>query len=176
MDKECVHSIHTHSVHNVHTVYSQTHTNVNAKSRWLSCVIFLRLQESIFRSAMSHPCWSFPHLLTSSPPQHAAISGPRDLLQDNTVHRQSLPPEPLQPLPEQLPHEPLPANDIRSENNAKESRSDSEYESAGNLRMNTPTGHKPKVFTILEQKITARFYYFCQELKIYYRNRYSNNS
>ena len=88
---------------------------------------------------MSHPCGSFQHLLTSSPTQHAALSGPRDLLQDNTVHRQPLPQEPLQPLPEQLPHEPSPANAIRSENNAKESLSDPEYESAGNLRINTRT-------------------------------------
>ena len=88
---------------------------------------------------MSHPCWLFPHFLTSSPSQHAALSGPRDLLQDNTVHRQPLPQEPLQPLPEQLPHEPVPANAIWSENNAKESLSDPEYESAGNLRINTPT-------------------------------------
>ena len=135
-----VHRIHTHSVHDVHTAYSQARTNVNAclwlKWWWLSCIIFVRLKESIFRSAMSHPCWSFPHLLTSSPP-HAAVSGPRDLLQDNTVHRQPLPQEPLQPLPEQLPHEPFPANAIRSENNAKESLSDPEYESAGNLRINT---------------------------------------
>ena len=99
---------------------------------------------------MSHPCWSFPHLLTSSPPQHAANSGPRDVLQDNTVHRQPLPQEPLQPLPEQLPHEPLPANAIRSENNAEESLSDPEYESAGNLRINTPTGYDPKEFTTEE--------------------------
>ena len=94
-------------------------------------------KKSIFRSAMSHPCWSFSHLLTSSPSQHAALSGPRDVLQDNTVHRQPLLQEPLQPLPEQLLHEPLPANAIRSENNATESLSDTECESARNLRMNT---------------------------------------
>ena len=110
----------------------------------------MRLQESIFRSATSHPCWSFPHFLTSSPSQHAALSGPRDLLQDNTIHRQPLPQEPLQPFPERLPHEPLPANAIRSENNAKESLSDPQYESAGNLRINTPTGYEPKVFTTEE--------------------------
>ena len=34
----------------------------------------------------------------------------RDLLEDNTVHRQPLPQEPLQPLPEQFLHEPSPAN------------------------------------------------------------------
>ena len=135
-------------MNDVHTVCSQARTNVNAclwlKSRWLSCIIFVRLKESIFRSVMSHPCWSFPHLLTSSPPQHAALPGLRDLLQDNTVHRQPLPQEPLQPLPGQLPREPLPANAIRSENNAKESLSDPEYESAGNLRVNTPQVTSPK--------------------------------
>ena len=97
-----VHKIHTHSVYDVRTVCSQSRTNVNAclwlKSRWVSCIIFVRLEESIFRSAMSHPWWSFPHLLTSSPPQLAAVSGPRDLLQGNTVHRQPLPQEPLEPL------------------------------------------------------------------------------
>ena len=78
-----VHSIHTHSVHDVHTVCSQARTNVHAclwlKSWWLSCVIFVRLKESVIRSAMSHPCWSFPLLLTSSPSQHAAPFRPRDL-------------------------------------------------------------------------------------------------
>ena len=46
---------------------------------------------SVIWSAMSSLCWSLPHLLTSSPPQHEA----RDLLQDDTVHRAPLP-EPLQ--------------------------------------------------------------------------------
>ena len=149
-----VHRTHSHSVHDVQTVCSPARTNVNAcfllKSRWLSCIILVRLEESIFRSAMSHPSWSFPHLVTSSPPQHAAVSGPRDLLQDNTVHRQTLSQEPLQPPPEQLPHEPLPANAIRLENNAKESLSDPEYESAGNLRINTTTCYEFKVFTTEE--------------------------
>ena len=61
-----------------------------------------------------------------------------------------LPQEPLQPLAEQLPHEPLQANPIRSENNAEESLSDPEYESAGNMRINTPTGYEPKEFTTEE--------------------------
>ena len=149
-----VHRTYTHSVHDVDTVCSQARTNVNAclwlKLRWLSCIIFVRLKESIFRSAVSQPCWSFPHFLTSSPPQHAALSGPRDLLQDNTVHRQPLPQEPLQPLPKQLHHEPLLANAIQSENNVKESLSDLVYESAGNLRINTPRGYAPKKFTTEE--------------------------
>ena len=149
--KPCVHRIHTHNLHDVHTICSQARTDVNAclwlKTRWLSCIIFVRLKEYIFKSVMSHPCWSFPHLITSIPPQHAALLGPRDLLQDNTVHRQPLPQEPLQFLPEQLPRELSPANAIQSENNAKESLSDPEYESAGNLRINTPTGYEPKEFT-----------------------------
>ena len=86
----------------------------------------------------------------SSPPQHAATSGPRELLQDNTVHRQALPQESLQPLPEQLSHEPLPANAIRSENNAEQSLSDPEYKSAGKLGINTSTGYEPKEFTTEE--------------------------
>ena len=83
---------------------------------------------------MSHPCWSLPHLLTSHVPQHAARPGPRDVLQEDTVH------------PEPLLQEPLPktsANAIRSENSAKESLSHPNCESAGNLRPNTPTGYEP---------------------------------
>ena len=41
---------------------------------------------SVIWSVMSSLCWSLPHLLTSSPPQHEA----RDLLQDDTVHRTPL--------------------------------------------------------------------------------------
>ena len=140
------HRTYTYSVHDVDTVCSQARTNENAclwlKSRWLSCIIFVRLKQSIFRSAISQPCWSFP--------QHAALSGPRDVLQDNTVHRQPLPQEPLQRLPEQLHHEPLLANAIRSEKNVKESLSDPVYDSAGNLRINTPRGYAPKKFTTEE--------------------------
>ena len=79
---------------------------------------------------MSHPCWSLSHLLTSHLPQHAAPPGQRDLFQEDTVH------------PEQLPREPPPktsANAIWSESNAKESLSHPNYESARNLRNNTPT-------------------------------------
>ena len=74
---------------------------------------------------MSHPCWSLPHFLTSHVPQHAAR--PRDLVQEDTVH------------PEPLPQEPLPktsANAIRSESSAKGSLS---HPNCGNLRNNTPT-------------------------------------
>ena len=92
--RRVVHGIHTHSVHDIDTVCSQARTNVNAclwlKSRWLSFIIFVRLKESIFRSA---PTLVVPTL--SYFQQHAALSGPRDLLQDNTVHRQPLPQEPL---------------------------------------------------------------------------------
>ena len=80
------------------------------------------------RSTMSSPCWSLPHLLSSSLPQHAALPGQRDLLQEDTVHQEPLSQEPLLKTS---------ANAIRSESNAKESVS--HYESAGNLRPNTPT-------------------------------------
>ena len=168
-----VHRKHTHSVRDVQTVCSQARTNVTAclslKSRWF--IIFVRLKESIFRSAMSHPCWSFPHLLTSNP-QHAALPGPRDLLQDHTVHPQPHPQEPLQPLPQQLPHEPLPANAIRSENNAKESLSDPEYQRAGNLRINTPTGYEPKGCTTEE---IATFPMMSLEGDVYQFSMYREN-
>ena len=79
------------------------------------------------------PCHSlaglFPHLLPSSLPQHAALPGQRDLLQEDTVS------------PSQEPIPKTSANAIRSETNAKESLWDPEYESAGNLRINTPTGY-----------------------------------
>ena len=84
---------------------------------------------------MSSPCWSLPHLLSSSIPQHAAPAGQRDLLQEDTEHQ------------EPLSQEPLPktsANAIRSESNAKESLSHLSFESAGNLRPNTPTSYEPK--------------------------------
>ena len=87
---------------------------------------------------MSHPCWSLPHLLTSHVPQHAARPGPRDLLQEDTVH------------PEPLRQEPLPktsANAVRSESNAKESLSNPNCESARNLRPSTPTGYEPNELT-----------------------------
>ena len=90
---------------------------------------------------MSHPFWSSPHLLTCHVPQHAAQPGPRDLLREDIVH------------PEQLPQEALPktsANAIRSESNAKESLSHPDYESAGNLRPNTPTGHEHNELTTEE--------------------------
>ena len=32
----------------------------------LSCSIFVRIKESVIRSAMASPCWSPPHLLSSS--------------------------------------------------------------------------------------------------------------
>ena len=54
-------------------------SHFGSRSWLLSCIIFVRLMESIFSSAMSHPCWSFPDYLTSSPSQHAALSGPLDL-------------------------------------------------------------------------------------------------
>ena len=76
---------------------------------------------SVIWSAMSSPCWSLPHLLTSSPPQHEAPLGQHDLLQDDTVHR-----------------EPLPKT-TRLESNAKEPLSHVNYESGGNLRTTTPT-------------------------------------
>ena len=107
-------------------------------SRCLSCSIFVRLKESVIRSAMSSPCWSLPHLLSSSPPQHAALPGQRDFLQEDTVHQ------------EQLPKEPLPktsANTMLSESNAKESLSFLNCESARNLRPNTPTGYEPRELT-----------------------------
>ena len=34
---------------------------------------------------MSSLCWSLPHLLTCSPPQHEAQSGQHDLLQDDAL-------------------------------------------------------------------------------------------
>ena len=40
---------------------------------------------------MSSPCWSLPHLLTSSLPQHEAPPGQHDLPQDDTVHHAPLP-------------------------------------------------------------------------------------
>ena len=87
---------------------------------------------------MSSPCWSLPDLRSSSLPQHAALPGQRDLVQEDSVHQ------------EPLPQEPPPktsANAIRSDSNAEESLSHLAYESAGNLRPNTPTGYEPNELT-----------------------------
>ena len=135
-------------MHDVHTVCSEARTDTECvtvaqelETAQSHCIIPVRPRESVIRSAMSHPCWPLPHLLTSPVPQHAAQPGPRDLLQEDTVH------------PEQLPQEPLPktsANAIWSESNAKESLSDPNCESGGNLRPNTPTGYEPEYLTTRE--------------------------
>ena len=62
---------------------------------------------------MSSPCWSLPHLLSSSPQP----PGQHDLLQDDTVHREPLLQEPLPPLPETT----LSESNARSESNAEKS-------------------------------------------------------
>ena len=149
-----VHRIHTHRVHDVHTVCSQARTNVNA-FLWLKVMMgelyHLCAPERIHLQ-VSHVT---PMLVVSTPSHFQSTTarsttGPRDLLQDNTVHRQPLPQEPLQPLPEQLPYEPRPANALRSGNDAKESLSRIDHESAGNLRNNTPTVYEPKELTTEE--------------------------
>ena len=75
---------------------------------------------------MSSPCWSLPHLLTSSPPQHEAPPGQHDLPQDDTVHRAPLP-EPFQ-----------------STSSANGPLSHENYECGGNPRNTSPTGCEPK--------------------------------
>ena len=75
---------------------------------------------------MSSPCWSLPHLLTSSPPQHEAQPGQHDLLQDDTVHR-APPPEPTQ-----------------STSSAKEPLLHVNYESGRNPRNTSPTSYEPE--------------------------------
>ena len=75
---------------------------------------------------MSSLCWSLPHLLSSSLPQHQAPPGQRDLLQEDTVHQEPLSQEPL-------PNAPW------SESDVKEPLSHINYESGGNPRPNTPT-------------------------------------
>ena len=94
--------------------------------RCLSCSTFVRIEESVIRSAMSSPCWSPPHLLSSNLPQHEAPPGQHHLLQEDTVH------------PEPLSQEPLPKT-TWSESNVKEPLSHINYECGGNLRPNTPT-------------------------------------
>ena len=79
---------YTHSMHDVNTVCSQARTDTECVTvtqeleKALShCIIFGRSKESVVRSTMSHPCWSLPHLL----PQHAALPGRRDLLQEDAI-------------------------------------------------------------------------------------------
>ena len=138
-----VHRLHTHSVHDVHTVCSQARTNVNA-CLWLKMVELyhlcapkkIHLQVSHVTPMLVVPAPSHFQSTTARSTTWTARSSPRPHCTLTTLLQ-----EPLQPLPEKLLHEPLPANAIRSENNAKESLSDPEYESAGNLRNNTPTGY-----------------------------------
>ena len=108
-------------------------------SRCLSCSIFVRLKEPVIKSAMSHPLAGLFHI-SSLPVHHSTQQylDSADLLQEDTVHH------------EQLPQEALPktsASAIRAESNAKESLSLLNYESARNLRPNTPTGYEPKELT-----------------------------
>ena len=88
-----VHRIHTRSEHTEH--YSLlTSTNMKcvlvAQARIAASSLCAR-KESVIWSAMSSPCWSLPHLLSSRPPQHEAQPGQHDLLQDNPVHQAPLP-------------------------------------------------------------------------------------
>ena len=53
---------------------------------WLKNCTNLCPQESILRSSMSSPCWSLPHLLTHSLPQHEAPPGQHDLLQEHSTN------------------------------------------------------------------------------------------
>ena len=79
-----VHRIHTRSVSQAQI------TCVLVAQVRLAVSSLCARRESVIRSAMSSPCWSLPHLLTSSPPQHEAPSGQHDLLQDDTAHRTPL--------------------------------------------------------------------------------------
>ena len=82
-------------------------------------------KKSVIWSAMSSPCWSLPHLLTSSRPQHEAPPGQHDLLRDDSVHRAPLP-EPIQ-----------------STSSANEPLSHVNFESRRNPRNTFPTGFEP---------------------------------
>ena len=86
---------------------------------------------SVIWSAMSSPCWSLPHLLTSSLPQHEAQPGLHDLLQDDTVHRAPLP-EPCQ-----------------SKSSANGPLSHVNYEGGRNPRNTSPAGDEPKELAII---------------------------
>ena len=137
-----VHRTHTRSVHHEHysLVTSTDHMCAcgSKPARLKShCIIFACLKESVIWPAMSSPCWSLPHLVSSSPPQYEAPTwtGQHDVLQDDTVLRAPLP-EPIQPT------EPL---------------SHVNYESGGNPRNTSPTGYEPKeLATISESSLEDR--------------------
>ena len=127
-----------HSVHEVQcSLFTSTNMQCALVAEVLSCIIFVRQKESVIRSAMSSSCWSRPHLLTPSLPQHEAPPGQHDLLQDDTVHQES------------LSQAPLPKT-TWSESSAKEPLSHINCESGVNPRTNTPTGYEPKEFTTEE--------------------------
>ena len=104
-------------------------------------------KESVTWSAMSSPCWSLPHFLSSSPPQHEAPLGQHDLLQDDTVHRAPLP-EPIQ-----------------STSSANEPLSHVNYESGGNLRNTSPTGYEPKELATILWKTSINFSMYRENLE-----------
>ena len=131
-----VHRIHTRSVHHEHysLLTSTDHkcacgSRLNVQCSSLSkshCIIFVCLKESVIWSAMSSPCWSLPHLLSSSPPKHEERPGQHGLLQNDNVHRAPLP-EPLQ-----------------STSSANEPLSHVNCEGGGTPRHTSPTGYEPK--------------------------------
>ena len=95
---------------------------------------------SVIQSAMSSPCWSLPHVLTSSPPQHVAPPGQHDLLQEDTAHRAPLP-EPVQ-----------------STSSANEPLSHVNFECGGNPRKTSPTGYEPKELATISPRSLEDIY------------------
>ena len=122
--------IHTLSVHHEHysLLTSTDHmcacgSGLKAKGReGLSRIVSSLCSEKNPSSGQpSSPCWSLPHLLSSSPPQHEAPLGQHDFLQDDTGHRAPLP-EPIQ-----------------STSSANEPLSHVQYVCGGNPRNTSPT-------------------------------------
>ena len=126
---------HTHSVHDVqYSLFTSTHGPLNcvlvAQGVWVAASLCASKNPSSGRPC--HPLAGLFHI-SSLPVHHSTLHylDSADLLQEDPVHL------------EQLPQEPSPktsASAIRSESNAEESISLLNYESAGNLRPNTPTG------------------------------------
>ena len=129
------------------TVFSQAQITYalvaqELKGPGLQCHHWAHENSSVIWSAMSSPCWSLPHLLTSSLPRHEAQPGQHDLLQDDTAHRAPLP-EPFQ-----------------STSSANDPLSHANHESGRNPRNTSPAGYEPKELATISGNSPEDIYQF----------------
>ena len=91
---------------------------------------------------MSSPCWSLPHLLSHSLPQHEAPPGQQDHLQEHSTHPAELLHQHLLREPQAHPAQLQTLK--RSERIATSPLCDNEIQSGRTLRTTQSTGYEPK--------------------------------